>query len=146
MHTRAFVVRVPHAHNRTFGVQCVALRDSMMLWCGAVPNDTGEDEAQMPAAPAGCLARDWSVAMTAGARAHSTGTCLYRADSEAALPMAQRLASATGLAQLYLSLDLPPALCVGGMVPLAPEDTQALHALELGLKDVCRRMLPYTRP
>jgi len=54
-------------------------------------------------------------------------------------------ASVTGLAQLYLSLDLPPALCVGGMVPLVPEDTHALHALELGLKDVCRRMLPYTR-
>jgi len=87
-------VRVPHAHHRTFGVQCIAMRDSMMLWCGPVPDDTGEDEAEaptVPAAPAGCLSRDWSVAMTAGTPAHSTGTCLYRADSEAALPMAQRL-------------------------------------------------------
>ena len=130
MRTSAFLVRVPHAHYRTFGVQCVAMRDSMMLWCGAVPDDTGENEAPPPgdtdtdahaaaeagaearaptdmagaatepaseracAAPAGRLGRDWSVAMTrpaAGTRASTTGTCLYRVDGEAALPMAQRL-------------------------------------------------------
>lgn len=114
MHTSAFVVRVPHAQYSTFGVQAVAMRDSMMLWCGAVPNDTGKADAgavaeadsatqsPTPAAPAGCLGRDWSVAMTSRApdeRIKSTGTYLYHADGEAGCPMAQRLGTLVSLTQ-----------------------------------------------
>lgn len=31
-------------------------------------------------------------------------------------------------------------------MPVAPEDAHALHALELGLRDVCLRLQPYTHP
>ena len=58
MHSRAFVVRVPHAACPVMGVQVVEMQDTLLVWCGAVPSDI-EDEAH-DGAYAGALSRDTS--------------------------------------------------------------------------------------
>ncbi|AXA48326.1 uncharacterized protein MRET_0570 [Malassezia restricta] len=138
MHSRAFVVRVPHAACPVMGLQVVVMQDTLLVWCGAVPSDI-EDEAR-DGAYAGALSRDWSVAMHVPSSTTMT-TSLYRAayHDDVSRRMSERLATKLGLRQLYLSLDLPDVLVPRGAAALAPEDARALQALERGLREGLQR-------
>ena len=70
MRTSASVVRVPHACHRVFGVQCLGLCKSLVVWVGPAPEDISEEEAvalqaagrDVPAAT-GRFSGDCAVAM-----------------------------------------------------------------------------------
>lgn len=154
MHSSAFVVRVPHPQCHTFGVQVVAMRDTLLVWCGAVPPDV--EESGQPCA--GALSRDWSVAMNGPYGSQATG--LYHTAHDMSRTMSQRLgeckkkeqkkksdltAKKLGVKQVYLSLDVPDVLASSGPATQAPEDAQAMQALEVGVRRALERVVPYTR-
>ncbi|WFD42424.1 hypothetical protein MPSI1_001068 [Malassezia psittaci] len=156
----AYVVRVPHAIS-AFAVQCVVLDRSLILWCGAAPQNLGEMQSmdeeddeeikeamkaagRMEAQPTvqAHLARDWGVAMNlngSGNISKSTnGTNLFNTQGTAS-SMAKRLAAKLGIPQVHLSLDLPESWT--SSMPRASEDVRALQLLELGLRRVCEQAL-----
>lgn len=112
MHSRAFVVRVPHAACPEMGVQVVVMQDTLLVWCGAVPSDI-EDEA-CNGAYAGALSRDWSVAMHVPSSTTMT-TSLYRAayHDDVSRRMSERLGTLGG--EAHMSYEARSA----AIVPLA---------------------------
>ncbi|KAL4401841.1 hypothetical protein ACI68E_001491 [Malassezia pachydermatis] len=148
------------------------MKDTLLLWCGSVPASYAAsvlDESGTPAkdddlsatatyaadrAPSsltarhgieGRLADDWSVAMKIPGSA-STGTTLYPSTHTMSLGIAQRLSAKLGVAQVYVSLDLPDSFAAPSHgMPMPPEDARALQAMELGLRRVGEAMHPYTQ-
>lgn len=115
-------------------VQVTRLVGSYMLWVGTT-DVAAEDVRKAPLQ--GRLAKDWACAMPtkdSNSGIPPAATSLFRSSSsDAALPMAQRLARRFGK-QIYLSLDLPPAFDSIG------QGARLLLAVEKALLETLKEM------
>lgn len=142
---------------------------SLFLWCGSIPPslarktldsksveaaEPGNEELEAALAAAGrsaeeseavapgLLAQEFAVAMASRTAASgAVGTALFSTPADLAAPMARRIATKLGIAQLFLSLDLPHPLMPTPGQPQRAEDSKALLALERALREVCAAVL-----
>ncbi|PCH43615.1 hypothetical protein WOLCODRAFT_26060 [Wolfiporia cocos MD-104 SS10] len=127
------VVPVDHSLP-SLAVQVTRLVDSYMLWVGM----TAEAAEDIESAPMqGYLAHDWACAMparTSNPNIPPAATALFRSSgSDAALPMAQRLARRFGK-QIFLSIDVSPSFNPMG------QGSKLLLAIEKAVVDTLKEM------
>lgn len=133
MHSRAFVVRVPHAACPAMGVQVVVMQDTLLVWCGAVPSDI-DDEAR-DGAYAGALSRDWSVAMHVP-RSTTMATPLYRAPhhDDVSRRMSERLGTLGGVAHPSDEARSAPVVPIAGSAGCAGAERPSLAGARGGAR------------
>lgn len=169
------VLGIPHAQCPKFLTQVVRLTpagqtsSSLFVWCGSIPASLArqtlggthtEPDAELASAlaaagradeseavPPGLLTQEFAVAMAARTPGSpAAGTSLFHTPADLAAPMARRIATKLGIAQLFLSLDLPHPLMPTPGQPQRAEDSKALLALERALREVCSAVLHNPTP